>query len=183
MENSGPTGEGKSDNTIERSRTFLSQSANAPRIRRARLEDCEKILKTREASLSTLCSNHYTAEQIAAWIGRRQLHDYRLAVQNALALVAEKDQEIIGFAEMDLISGMIHALYVHPACIGHGVGRALLSALEDEARSAGLRRVHLKTTLNSVAFFQGRGFLPLRDANQESADGTPLPCVELQKWL
>jgi len=154
-----------------------------PQIRRATLADCEAIVRAHRASVTTLCAGHYTSEQIEAWIARRQLQEYHSAVQNALVLVAEQDGDVIGFCQIDLISGVIHALYVDPHHIGQGVGRSLLLAMQDEARAVGLRRLHVSATLNSVAFYQSRGFLPLRPASNTLSDGTAFPCVEMEKSL
>lgn len=158
-------------------------TGTSPKIRQASPDDCEAILRAYEASVSTLCAAHYNSDQIQSWLNHRQLRDYQAAVQNALVLVAEHDQEILGFAEMDRISGIIHALYVRPEDIGQGVGRALLGRLEQEARAAGLRRIQMDASLNSVAFLQARGFLPLGDSANSRSNRTALPFVRMEKWL
>lgn len=154
-----------------------------PQIRRATLADCPRILGAHRASITTLCAEHYTRKQIEAWIGKRQPQDYHSAVQSALVLVAESRGELVGFSQADLISGVIHALYVEPHAIGQGIGRSLLLQIEVEARKVGLRRLCLEATLNSVAFYQARGFLPLRTSSRTLTCGTSLPCVEMEKSL
>jgi putative acetyltransferase len=173
---------GQAQETPQRLRMPLRGLAS-PRIRRATLEDCPAILRAHRASVTVLCAAHYTAEQIEAWIGHHQAQDYHSAVQNALVLVAETEGELMGFAHVDLISGTIHALYVDPRHVGQGIGRSLLLQIETESRQVGLRRLHLDATLNSVAFCQARGFLPLRASARNVAGGTALPCVEMEKAL
>jgi putative acetyltransferase len=58
-------------------------------------------------------------------------------------------------------TGEIKRMYVVPAERGRGLGRALLTALEDEARSLGLSRLFLETGARqhaAVAMYERAGF-------------------------
>lgn len=155
----------------------------APRIRRAELADSENICRVHKASITALCGGDYTPGQIEAWIGQRQAVDYVKAIQSACFFVAEEDGQIIGFSLMQPAQGVINAVYVHPEHVGRGVGTLLLAALEREARAAGLSRVTLNATLNSVLFYKARGYESCGSGMNTLPSGVELPCLRMEKSM
>src|SRR6266540_3194584 len=95
-------------------------------------------------------------------------HDRRLAelarrfpADRTLMLVAEHDGERAGFALVRVEAGELEVLALRSLREREGVGTALLSTLEVEARRAGCRRVWLVTTndnLDAIRFYQRRGW-------------------------
>jgi putative acetyltransferase len=60
--------------------------------------------------------------------------------------------------------GEIKRMYVRPSERGRGIGRALLEALEAEARRMGMRRLILETGIRqheALALYRNCGFLPV----------------------
>ncbi len=99
-------------------------------------------------------------------------------------LVAEWEDQVVGLAGMmDPAKGTIEALYLHPDHIGQGIGTRLLDALEEGAKSAGASKVILNATLNSVPFYQARGFSSLGEGMHELSVGIQVPCVHMEKHL
>ena len=83
-------------------------------------------------------------------IGKRpgpMREDYRRVVRERNVLVAEHGGKVVGV----LVTGparrgfLLDNVAVHPAAQGRGVGRALLSRAEDEAKGAGHRSIWLYT--------------------------------------
>ncbi|HYZ83555.1 MAG TPA: GNAT family N-acetyltransferase [Bryobacteraceae bacterium] len=75
--------------------------------------------------------------------------------------------------------GEIKRMYVRPAERGRGVGRALLTAIEMEARSLGLRRLVLETGIRqpeAIALYRRAGFAPI-DAFGEYVDSPLSVCL------
>lgn len=73
-------------------------------------------------------------------------------------LIAREGDEIIGSGQLDLAqraNGVHRAevmkLMVHPSARRHGTGRALMQALEDEARRLGRTTLHLDTVAGAPA--------------------------------
>lgn len=61
-------------------------------------------------------------------------------------------------------TGELKRMYVAPAVRGRGLGRRLVSALEEEARSLGARRLILETGIRqaaAIALYRASGFEPI----------------------
>jgi len=79
-------------------------------------------------------------------------------------LVATRAGEPVGCGAVRRIeaeTGEIKRMYVSPEARGHGVGRAVLAALETEARAPGLARLVLETGIRqpeAIALYERAGF-------------------------
>lgn len=93
----------------------------------------------------------------------------RLRIVGDRVFVAELDGEVVGLAhlqvtpaiERDRPAGKLGALIVDEACRGQGVGRALVEAVEREARLRGCELVFLTTSErrdDAHAFYERVGF-------------------------
>jgi amino-acid N-acetyltransferase len=77
-------------------------------------------------------------------------------------VVAESDGELIGCGALHVMwedLGEVRTLIVREDWLRHGVGRAIVTALEDRARELGLSRLFCLTF--EVDFFARRGFEPI----------------------
>ncbi len=79
----------------------------------------------------------------------------RIAKQNPF--VAIVDAIPVGMAELE-DNGFIDYFYVHPEFQGVGVGKALLTAIEDEAGRLGISRIYADVSVTAEPFFSSRGF-------------------------
>ena len=83
-------------------------------------------------------------------------------------LVATVDGEVVGCGavrRLDDTDAEIKRMYVMPPARGRGAGRALLTALEDAARSLGATRLVLETgerLFEAVALYERAGFTTIR---------------------
>ena len=76
--------------------------------------------------------------------------------------VAEVDGEVIGCGALHVMwedLGEIRTLIVHEDWLHHGVGRAIVEVLEENARELGVTRLFCLTF--EVDFFTRRGFAPI----------------------
>jgi RimJ/RimL family protein N-acetyltransferase len=87
--------------------------------------------------------------------------------ESGCMFVCERDDQLIGvvFGNRGIARRTRHSLYVvigvRQSCIGRGVGRALLQALEDWARSRGLHRLELTVDVDNrraIALYEKCGF-------------------------
>lgn len=86
-----------------------------------------------------------------------------LADSDYVVLVARGGKRIAGFAVMEFLEHRAHLslMAVDSAFQGHGVGRALLSWLEETARTAGTFLIHLEVRAGNVGarkFYERVGF-------------------------
>ena len=88
-----------------------------------------------------------------------------VALGRGAFLVATRERRPVGCGAVRRIeeqTGEIKRMYVTPEERGHGVGRALLAALEAEARALGLSRLVLETGVRqqeAIALYRRAGFL------------------------
>jgi putative acetyltransferase len=73
------------------------------------------------------------------------------------AVVAESDGILVGFGLLNN-SGYLALLYVHPEARLRGVSKSLLSALEDESRTIGIRELKLESTATALRFYERAGY-------------------------
>ena len=123
-----------------------------------------------------------------------QFWSAHLANPSNVVLVAVDADQVVGTGTLAL-AGMpngrhraeIAKLLVQPDAQGRGVGRMLLGALEDEARSHGRRTLVLDTVTGSPAqrLYESAGWsvVGVIDDYADLPDGTPSPTTYLTKRL
>lgn len=152
-------------------------------IRKARTEDICDIAELHVASIRQLGACHYTRDQIDAWASTRPAEHYQSRIETCFLYVAETNDQIVGFSQLDPRNAEIKAVYVHPDHARTGVGSQLLSALEEAARSSGIAALHLSSSLNAVSFYLSRGFSAVENVQHRLRSGTTLECVRMVKQL
>ena len=150
------------------------------------------IREVHVAAIRGLAATHYDVDQIDAW-GDLAAADYSIPAEGAHVVVAEApvegqepadaDGAVVGFGALDLESGEVRAVYVHPDHGREGVGGTLLAELERAARAAGLTELHLTASLNAVAFYEAQGWTSTAPTTHELDDGTELEARTMRKSL
>jgi predicted N-acetyltransferase YhbS len=153
------------------------------RIRRARPDDGPGIHVVHTSAIRETCRSHYAPDAIAVWAGRVTPESYGEDLERRDVFVADDDGRVLGFGVLDAGESTVRAVYVHPDAGGHGVGRALLDALETTARLRGVARVHLEASLNAVPFYVAAGWQRERASIRTLAPGRDIACVAMAKRL
>jgi GNAT superfamily N-acetyltransferase len=81
----------------------------------------------------------------------------RMSESDRRTLVAEEDDEVVGFAELE-DDGHLDMLYLRGDAVGRGVGRQLYEAVEGEARGLGVGRIFTEASVTARPFFERNGF-------------------------
>jgi GNAT superfamily N-acetyltransferase len=132
------------------------------RIRRAVVADADAACRVLRASITELCAadHHNAPEALAAWLANKTPENVAswIADPDNIILVAEDDGTLCAVGGLSC-SGEIALNYVAPAARFAGVSKAMIVALEDEARALGLTEVTLDSTLTAVRFYKAAGFV------------------------
>ncbi|WP_423744677.1 GNAT family N-acetyltransferase (plasmid) [Haladaptatus sp. SPP-AMP-3] len=155
-----------------------------PSIRRATEADAKPILDLRCASIRAFGTERYHEEQVERWAEHPfGSAPYLESIRNESesVAVAEGNGELAGFGRVELDSGVVSAVYVHPDYARNGVGSALLSHLESVARDAGVDSLSLHASLNAVPFYEGHGYERISTVTHEVTGGVELACVEMRR--
>lgn len=161
-------------------------------IRKAKQKDKETLWLIQTQAIRKLGTNYYSPEQIEAWTGgltpeeshNRLIEGYGQAIEHGTVLVAEDiDSTVVGFATLHTPSGEVGAIYVLPDYARRGIGRQLIEALEEEARRLGVDILHVKASLNAVAFYERVGFRSEHEALHRFRSGLEILCAIITKDL
>jgi RimJ/RimL family protein N-acetyltransferase len=93
------------------------------------------------------------------------------APPNALFVMVDHSDQIVGFTAVHPPEGEMFLLFVHPEHAGRGIGRALLDAAHDALRAAGCRESFLYTheqNERALAVYEAAGYR--RDGTVRESD-------------
>ena len=151
-------------------------------IRKAVRADADAAWDIRRAAVMSECASVYPLDQLEQWTGGTASRAFADAVEERF-LVATVDEHVAGTGMIDLTTGKIDAIFVHPAYMKRGIGAAMMRHLETLARSQGLRELKLDSTLNAASFYRSVGFEGDEIAPYRSPRGLTMDCVPMTKRL
>jgi N-acetylglutamate synthase-like GNAT family acetyltransferase len=96
-------------------------------------------------------------------------------------LVVEEDGELV--ATGSLVDGQILAVFVHPSLQRGGRGRAVMKALENEARASGVTGIGLSISLPSKRFYERLGYKLVEEKSIDVGEGQRLDFWKAVKQL
>ena len=132
---------------IDIRKAALADAVSACTLLRRSIElGCAADHRDRPGLLDTWLGNK-TPEQVGAWF----------ASPTNYAIVAEQDGKLLGLALLTQ-AGKVPLCYVDPDTLRAGVGRALLAALEAQARTWNIRKLHLHSPHSAAPFFEYLGY-------------------------
>ncbi|MGB5622909.1 MAG: GNAT family N-acetyltransferase [Gammaproteobacteria bacterium] len=136
------------------------------------------------ASVQALCADFYPPEVIQHWAGQPSAERIgRGQARGDEHFVLMRRGRLVAFGALNLERELLEALFVAPSFAGQGVGRELLDFLVDLARSAGLTRLKVNSSLNAVAFYQANGFVEYGRGDFALSGGVTLDSVFLERRL
>jgi N-acetylglutamate synthase-like GNAT family acetyltransferase len=94
-----------------------------------------------------------------AWLGNKTPENVAtwFATPSNYALLAERDGALQGLALLTQ-AGKVALCYVEPDALRAGVGRALLAAVEQQARAWCIGKLYLHSPASSSTFFERHGY-------------------------
>ena len=151
-------------------------------IRKAHTVDAQEVWDIRNAAINSQCIGHYSPAELELWTAGEVTEQFVKAVEDSF-YVATLDGHVVGTGMIDLESGKVDAIFVHPSHMRGGIGRQVLLHLEKLALDAGLTQLSLDSTLNAARFYRARGFVGDSVAKYESPRGISLDCIPMIKRL
>ena len=151
-------------------------------IRKAVRADADAAWDIRRAAVMSECAGSYSLNQLEEWTGGTTSRAFADAVEERL-LVATVGDHVAGTGMIDLTTGKIDAIFVHPAYMKRGIGAAMVRHLESLARSEKLLELKLDSTLNAAPFYRALGFEGDEIAPFHSPRGLIMDCVPMTKRL
>ena len=130
-------------------------------IRAATQADAGAACRLLCRSISECCSEDHRndAAVLAAWLGNKTPENVASWFECAShhSIVASNGDDVVGVAIMTR-QGRIVLFYISPDVRSTGTGKALLDALEAQAKEWQLRALQVASTLSARNFYQRNGF-------------------------
>ncbi len=147
-------------------------------IRRAVASDAAGACDAVRRSIRELCVKDHQGDgaTIDAWLANKTDANFTrwITSDQHIAFVAEDAGRVVGFGLLDR-AGSIALLYVSPDARIEGVSKALLTAMEDAARSVGVRTVTLDSSTTARRFYERAGYVAAGDPKKEFGTTTCFP--------
>ena len=124
-------------------------------IRPYRTDDCAILAQIYYDTIHTVNAADYTKAQLDAWAtGNVDLNVWNEYFLARHSFVAELDEKIVGFADMD-DTGYLGRLYVHHRHQGMGIGKALCDAVE---KAVDVSKYTLHSSITAKPFYEKLGY-------------------------
>jgi putative acetyltransferase len=151
--------------------------------RKATAGDQDAVWQVRTASIRSLCKSHYGEKVAEAWAKVAPPDNFADVICGHDFFVAECEGAVVGFGFMNRQTAELEAVFVAPEFARRGVGTALVVALEETARQAGLARLNLSASRNAVSFYTALGYRTIKETLWCHPAGFDLPCTAMTKDL
>ena len=145
------------------------QTWPAEQLSQLPLSLCEQLAQLFHQTVHQINCRDYGPEQIAAWSPRAQSAEaWQSRLQSKQALyIAKAGNQMLGFVELDPPDSArrshIDCLYVHHRHQRQGVGAALISVLETDAKAQGISLLYVEASITAQPFFSHHGFRVVRE--------------------
>lgn len=138
-------------------------------LRRFEGDDLSAIIELFRNTIRTVNVRDYTPEQVRAWAPDEIDPTKWRSFEGRFAIVALIDGRIVGFCDLEP-NGHLDRFFVHAETQGQGVGRAMMSAVFEEAKRLDLPHVFAEVSVTAKPFFERQGFVTLAEQSVEVRD-------------
>lgn len=124
----------------------------------------------------------YSTEFMDACVDELTVSPINIEEDDLHYVVAEIDKEIVGFYNLEGLSGdevELGALFVEPEHIGTGVGRALIERAKCHAVNLGASKLNIQGDPNAEKFYRLAGGEQTGSKESESIPGRFLPTFQI----
>lgn len=160
-----------------------NDTSNSPilSIRKGNMEDLPEMLHLFQDTITTICKNDYTQEQLEVWSsGARNEARWLEVMRNQFVLVAQFNQQIAGFCTLD--GEHIDLLFVHKDHQHQGIASQLYDLIEKKAIQQHKKRLTADVSKTARLFFEKVGFLVIQEQTV-NVKGIDLNNYKMEKIL
>jgi GNAT superfamily N-acetyltransferase len=154
-----------------------------PTARIAEPRDADAAVRVLRRSITELCvaDHHNDPTTLQRWLENKTVENFHswLAADSNFCVVTESNAEINGVGLVHR-TGEILLCYVAPESQGHGYGSAILAALEVKARTWGLDKLRLGSTVSARLFYERHGYI---SAGESTCNFGSARCYPYEKIL
>ncbi len=151
-------------------------------IRKYRTDDAQALTEIFYNAVESLSGEVYSPQQVQAWAPLPiDYESWKQRLERHRPWVALYHSSPIGFISL-LPDGEVGLAYVHWAFQRQGVASELYAALENEARSAGIKKLHVEASHAARPLFERLGYQVVR-CNKKIRNGLTLENWQMTKDL
>lgn len=161
--------------------------------------DITAIREMQRQSMKALAAGRYSEREISAYLAGH-LPDVARAIGEGHYFVAiDMDGEMLGSGgwsspasnvdrrRPDIMAptgeAVAQGTFVTPSAARHGIASAIMHRVENDARDKGVRRLSLRATVSSVAFYEALGYTSGNKHELTLAPGITFGFVEMSKAI
>jgi GNAT superfamily N-acetyltransferase len=133
----------------------------APHIRAFEIADATGVSDLISTTLRTSNAGDYRGDFLSKVEASLTPQSLRELAKERVILVAMEGDVIVGTASLG--RDQVHAVFVHPAWQGRGIGTSLMEVVESEARARGERGLILYASVSAVPFYEAGGWRTVRE--------------------
>ena len=145
------------------------------KIRAYKPEDFTEVKNLHLQTVQTINAQDYSQEQINTW-PKLRAED----LENNTCIVAEKNNTIIGFADMS--KETIHRIYTHKNHQKTRIGTKLLKKLEETAKKQEITELKLISSTTAKTFYEKHGYTTTKQVST-TIQGIKHEDYEMKKHL
>ena len=131
-------------------------------IRIAAADDAFAVCDVLRRSITQCCvqDHRHEAAILDAWLGNKTPANVALwfSSPSNFAVVAERDGVVVGVSLLTQ-AGKLSLCYLLPEALHQGIGKAMLAAVEAQARSWGIGVLKLHSTASARDFYARNGYI------------------------
>jgi GNAT superfamily N-acetyltransferase len=131
------------------------------RIKKARLEDAERIHLLRSNTIKKINSKDYSKTIIDVILRKNAIDKIIKRIKEREVFCAWNKEELIGTIELK--KNNVGGLYIKTDYIGQGVGKKLMFFIEDYAKGKNVKILKLEPTKTAIGFYEKLGYKMVRE--------------------
>ncbi|MCK5022088.1 MAG: GNAT family N-acetyltransferase [Candidatus Pacebacteria bacterium] len=132
------------------------------KIRKAKEIDIEDIERIHKSCIQKTNAKIYDQKVIGEWIEPINFQNIKKQFESTKWFVLEKDNKIVGFAQIALDDDSIYQINIDTEYQKQGLGVLLYKFLEKEFKKNNTEKINLNSTLNAIDFYKQLGFKEIK---------------------